>query len=1054
MCSEYRLLDRQLDTAAIAAKKDDDPLDLPEQGSKDHSTRNNPPQAVNITLDAIRTMLQGTVAPPTSSRLPQINLPTFSGKPQEWPEYRALFISLIHEKTQLSELDKMHYLKTTTSGHAAEAIKNYKIIAGEYEPAWSALNDEFNKKQQLLINEAWEMLLSQTPIQVENSALLKKMLTTTRDALHLIRQHPMDFMESLAVFLMTKNLPRESRCLWEFKICSRVDPPCLSEMKSFIESRFHALEASGQSQLGQQHPPKNRSLTGQPRTRTPLKCKLCQDDHHMFACPTYRGMSATDKLKKVKELSLCIACLGTHTQIECPRHFTCHKCGKAHHSSLHDACMASQDPPALALLPPPPTSAIGNDATSQAILSTAEVAVKGPDGRNTILRAIIDPGSMDSYISENAVKLLHLPRNYNRSQVSGIGLAESQVRGETAITIMSVFDQDTHFDIPAMIMPKVTSDLPNRSFKMLPEFQDLILADPRYYERRGIDLLLGTSVCKKILMAEKPILGTLAALKTHLGWILFGDHIPQPNPRHCLVVTRESSDLCSAVQKFWETEEKLPNDPETVPEEIICEEFFKNTTSRGADGRYVCRLPFKNNVSLGRSRHVALGCLTQLEKRFRSNPLLKDRYVSAMKEYFELGHAVPCLLPESSYKSESSYNCYYIPHLAVIKESSSTTKTRVVYNASAKTDNGRSLNDNLMIGPVIQPDVVEKISSFRLHPFVMACDITKMYRQIKIHEDDWPYQRFLWRPDEASPVKEFCLTTVTFGEASAPFTAIRTLKQIAIDCIDQYPIACSILEKYCYVDDLHYGAESPELVQTGMQQLITCLAMAGMELRKWAVNDPDILKTIPMDHRENSDPIKFMGLNWYPIQDEFRFNAMSFNCSPLMTKKELLAEICRIFDPLGWLQPLVFLAKVLMQKSWSSKLDWNSTITPDMFDDWKKITESLSRINELAIPRWLNYRTCGTFELHGFADASAKGYGCVIYLRNRDSNSPPVIVLAKSRVAPLDTITIPRLELKGALLLTTMMEKVSTALAIPVVQFGWLDSKVALCWIKSPSPQR
>lgn len=117
-----------------------------------------------------------------------------------------------------------------------------------------------------------------------------------------------------------------------------------------------------------------------------------------------------------------------------------------------------------------------------------------------------------------------------------------------------------------------------------------------------------------------------------------------------------------------------------------------------------------------------------------------------------------------------------------------------MYNASAKTDNGRLLYDNLMAGPVIQPNVVEKIISFRLHPFVMACEITKMYRQIKIHQEDWPYQMFLWRPDESSPIQELCLTTVTFGEASAPFTAIRTLKQIALDFIEQFPIACSILE--------------------------------------------------------------------------------------------------------------------------------------------------------------------------------------------------------------------------------------------------------------------
>lgn len=159
----------------------------------------------------------------------------------------------------------------------------------------------------------------------------------------------------------------------------------------------------------------------------------------------------------------------------------------------------------------------------------------------------------------------------------------------------------------------------------------MILADPIYYERRGIDVLLGASVVTQILMAEAPILGTLTAQKTHLGWILLGDHNPPTTPRHCLVATRDSDALSSAVKRFWETEEKLPLELENVPEEVVCEEFYKKTTTRVDDGRYVFRLPFKENVCLGRSRHIAMGCLTQLEKRFRSNPSLKERYVSAMK---------------------------------------------------------------------------------------------------------------------------------------------------------------------------------------------------------------------------------------------------------------------------------------------------------------------------------------------------------------------------------------------------------------------------------------
>lgn len=149
---------------------------------------------------------------------------------------------------------------------------------------------------------------------------------------------------------------------------------------------------------------------------------------------------------------------------------------------------------------------------------------------------------------------------------------------------------------------------------------------------------------------------------------------------------------------------------------------------------------------------------------------------------------------------------YYIPHLAVIKLDSLTTKTRIVFNASSKTTNGRSLNDCLLIAPTLQRDVVEKKVSFHMLKLVFVCDIVKMYRQINAHADDWNFQRFVWR--RAGKIVDCGLTTVTFGTASAPFTAVRTLVQLAEDRRGEFPIGAQILSRNAYVDDLPYGSDS------------------------------------------------------------------------------------------------------------------------------------------------------------------------------------------------------------------------------------------------------
>ncbi|XP_070855063.1 uncharacterized protein [Drosophila suzukii] len=135
-----------------------------------------------------------------------------------------------------------------------------------------------------------------------------------------------------------------------------------------------------------------------------------------------------------------------------------------------------------------------------------------------------------------------------------------------------------------------------------------------------------------------------------------------------------------------------------------------------------------------------------------------------------------------------------VPHHAVIKDDSLTTKMRVVYDASCKTSNGRSLNDILCTGPALQNDLGGVILNWRLHRYVFVADITKMYRCIDMHEEDAQYQRIFWR-DEKGLIKEYFLTTVTFGTASAPFTAIRVIHQLASDERERYPLAEHVLKK-------------------------------------------------------------------------------------------------------------------------------------------------------------------------------------------------------------------------------------------------------------------
>ncbi|XP_046810016.1 uncharacterized protein LOC124420600 [Lucilia cuprina] len=216
-------------------------------------------------------------------------------------------------------------------------------------------------------------------------------------------------------------------------------------------------------------------------------------------------------------------------------------------------------------------------------------------------------------------------------------------------------------------------------------------------------------------------------------------------------------------------------------EQILCERYYDRTTHRLIDGRFEVRLPFKTDPKiLGNSYEIAKRRYLYLERRLAKDHKMKEMYVDFMKEYLNLGHMS---LVEN------------INHIT-------TTKWRVVFNASSKTSTQKSLNDTLMIGPTIQDDLFSILLQFRLNKFAITADITKMYRQVRIHEDDRKYQLILWRDNPEFPMQIYKLNTVTYGTASAAFLAIRCLKEISDIFKNVLPLGSHVIANDFYVDDL------------------------------------------------------------------------------------------------------------------------------------------------------------------------------------------------------------------------------------------------------------
>jgi hypothetical protein len=596
----------------------------------------------------------------------------------------------------------------------------------------------------------------------------------------------------------------------------------------------------------------------------------------------------------------------------------------------------------------------------------------------------------------------------------------------------------------------------------------LCLADENFDSPSKIDILLGAEVYSQILkegVLKEPA-GSPVAQCTALGWILSGQMGTAGTDSNISVFHTQVEDN-EIIKRFWELEnEPLLSSQILTKEEQMCEHIFSNTTRRDDDGKYVVKLPFRDEEPTcknGKSREIAIKRLLSLERKFIKDKVLKERYTEVIKEYLQLDHMA--LVPEQELSKESST---YLPHNAVIREDKATTKVRVVYDASCKNENGVSLNDNLMVGPTLQPDLRHLIMGWRKHPVCLIADIVKMYRMVKVAEEDCDYQRIVWRNNSEDPIQDYKLLTVTFGTASAPYLAVKALNQVAIDHREAYPMASERVAKEFYMDDLMTGCQTIEEGIRLCQEMNALLKEGGFILQKWSSNKDELLQVIDQSAKgehnkqdktldfKQDNIVKILGLTWNRSSDEFQYSVKLPPLSAPITKRKIISDVARLFDPLGWIAPCVIKAKIFIQRLWIAGTGWDEEPPTRILEDWYTYRQELAQLTDFSIPRWMFTNADDVVtELHGFSDASNVAYSAVVYMRvvNANGEVHVVLVSAKTRVSPVRQISIPRLELCGAVLLAKLLVEIAGVLDIPRNHIrAWTDSTVVLAWLnKHPS---
>jgi hypothetical protein len=395
-------------------------------------------------------------------------------------------------------------------------------------------------------------------------------------------------------------------------------------------------------------------------------------------------------------------------------------------------------------------------------------------------------------------------------------------------------------------------------------------------------------------------------------------------------------------------------------------------------------------------------------------------------------------------------------------------KPRVVFDCAAKSG-GISLNDLVMRGPDLLNAGLGVLLRFRCGPVAFKGDIEGMFNQVKVTPDNRDMMRFLFWPDgdrKKQPV-EFRMCVHLFGGCWSPCAANFALKRVAHDFSDDVSSdVLHLIMRNFYVDDGLKACDSDQQAIATLSELREVLSRRGFHFTKCSSNRKDVLETIPVTERSqdiNSQHLtndlalseRSLGVKWFLTSDELGFS-VSVKDKP-NTRRGALSIVASVYDPFGLASPFILPAKRLIQNLTRKQFDWDVPMSEDDKAQWLRWKNDVQQLDSLRVSRNIvsgRISNIVEFQLHHFCDASAYAYGTVSFIRamKADGSIECSFILAKSKLAPIRPVTIPRLELLAATLAVKVDKVIRSELDIDIAAtFFWSDSSIVLSYINSPN---
>ena len=1024
--------------------------------------------------------------------LPKPTLRVFHGDIDEYLPFIRAFEARVASKLR-DPADKLYFLYEHLGKGPRDLIEGCMAMGhGKgYEDARKILEDEYGdsfKLSNVYISklESWPSIKANDNVGLKDYALYLSKCQTVMKSVSYLKvlnhsPHMLCIVQKLPVYLQHKwrdlasKMRVEKRKIAEFDDLVKFVKSAAEASNDPIYGKVQSVQSEGNNRNKDTKSKKKHETQSHVTNVSPsISCPLCSQQHDLEDCSGFQAKNVEERRIFLRDKRLCFACFQYgHTSKGCSAKRRCTKCRKPHPTSLHiDGYCANGNNASQSSVSGVESQSNRNRSgrtTESSVCTATEISdailhailpvkiSQGHRGKSVVTYAFYDNGSSGCFITNELqcqLQAVGIPTILQLRTMHGCSHSDSNVvknlivsdlNGENSVELPKSYTRDeipvnrNHIPRPEDIV----------KIKHLRQITDMI---PRYMPELGIGILIGSD-CPLALEPLEVIPakdGYPYAVRIRHGWTLHGPVKSAVNEigvqAHRTVVreleTFKELMTPSCVLEMFEkvfVDDKSEQYPEQRGMSYEDRQFMKIAENGISfdDGHYTLPLPFRDKVNMPNNRSYALKRLMHQKSKMLKDPQYHNDYSAFMSKLIEKGHAEPT---NQSYVPDGSI--WYLPHHGVYHPNK-PSKIRVVFDCSSSYG-GVSLNSCLLQGPDLTNSLVGVLTRFREESVAFIGDIESMFYQVKVPPEQRSFLRFLWWPDgsfQTTP-RDYQMTVHLFGAVSSPSIANFALRKTALFAPNPQ-ITSTILTNF-YVDDCLKSLESIPAAISHIDELRTTCMAGGFRLTKFVSNEVKVMQSIPGE--EHSKEIqkcdlagveslieRALGVQWDIKSDQFGFS-IKLKDRPF-TRRGILSMMSSIFDPLGFLGPVILPAKKLLQDLCKEQYDWDETIPEEHMQTWREWLGTLHKLKDLKIERQVCGRSSGLAnsnavkELHVFADASSIGYGAVVYQRTFDSKDPVNVVISfmigKSRLAPIKMVTIPKLELNAAVTgikLATMMK--------------------------------